>query len=401
MYSYKVVTRENALVEGEVTARSKGAARRALGADGATLLYLERRDASLLRTEISFLSRNFPHVERIAFYRNLAMMLSAGLSIGLAIDALEEQVAGQGIKKAVKHLSAEVKDGKRLSRAMRAHARYFPELVVEMVAVGEVTGKLSDVLYRISADQEKIYELKKKVHGALAYPIVVVTVMLAVAVGLAVFVLPKVAELFHDIDAPLPIYTAALLGSSLFVQAHILELIAAAILGGVGAMYLVRLPAVKLRIHGAMIKMPLFGVLIKEYNYALFFRSVHALIESGFSLVSAVDTAKKTLGNLVFRDALSRAEPLLVHGKPLSEILALSPSLFPVQARCIVEVGERTGMLREAFEKLSGHYERSVNHRTGMMTTLLEPVLMVAVGIMVALLAVSIFLPIYQVAEFM
>ncbi|GAG31609.1 unnamed protein product, partial [marine sediment metagenome] len=142
-----------------------------------------------------------------------------------------------------------------------------------------------------------------------------------------------------------------------------------------------------------------FGDLIKEYNLVLFFRSIESIVMSGISLADAVKIAKKTLTNEVFKKALDSIYPNLVHGTPLSETLIPFPNLFPVQTQKIVAVGERTGSSEEIFNRITGHYERAVDYKTRMLTVLIEPMMIVVIGVVIAGLALSVFLPIYQVAS--
>lgn len=398
-YSYKLVTKDNKLERGEARRFFKWSVRRDLERDGSTVLFVTLSKSSFLNTDIPFLSGNFPALERVAFFRNFAMMIEAGLPITLSLQTLQNQVRGSRIKRAVGDMIHDVENGRRLSDAMKKHRKYFSAAITETINVGELSGTLSGILDRISLDMEKSYELRKKVVGAVTYPAVVIVVMLVVLIGLAVIVLPKVAELFDDLDAPLPFLTAMLLDISTFLRTHPF-IVAGACAFIIAAFVLFHRSTRGHHLLSVLtLRLPVVGVLIREYNLAVFFRSMHSLIGSGISLVHAVEVAQKTLKNDVYKKALQSVHPLLLHGVPLSEALEPHPRLFPEQCRRIITVGENTGRFNETFERIAHHYERSVNYRAGMMTTLLEPILIVTVGFMVGALALSIFLPIYQVAN--
>jgi type IV pilus assembly protein PilC len=282
---------------------------------------------------------------------------------------------------------------------MQQRPKYFPGHVTETVRVGELGGTLSEVLDRIANDLERNYELRKKVIGAIAYPVVVIVVMFIVMIGLIVLVLPQIADLFAGIGAEPPALTKGLLTLSYIVRSYPLLLLIALVAFIGGFMAFARQEKGRYFLHKLYLKIPIFGILIKEFNITLFFRSLSSLYASGVSLVQSVDVSRKTLRNDVYIRSVQEVYPLLVHGAALTEVMKPYPELFPMQIQRMVEVGEKAGKLQETFEKIVSHYERSVNHRTGMMTTLLEPILMVIVGVAVGALALSIFLPIYQVAS--
>lgn len=398
-YTYKLVTKDNRLEQGEARHLFKSGVRRALEQDGATVLFISLSKSSFLNMEIPFLSSNFPALERVAFFRNFSMMIDAGLPIVLALKTLENQVRGRKIKKTISAIAHDVENGRRLSDAMKKHGAYFPSAITETINVGELSGTLSGILERIAHDLEKNYELRKKVVGAVTYPAVVIFVMLVVLVGLVVIVLPKVAELFDDLDADLPALTAFLLNMSVFLRTHPFIVLGAILLSLGAFAFIYKNKRGHYFISALSLRLPIVGILVREYNLALFFRSMHSLIGSGISLVQAAEVSQKTLRNDAYRAALGTVHPLLLHGVPLSDALLPYPKLFPEQCQRIVMVGESTGRFYETFERIAHHYERSVNYRADMMTTLLEPILMIVVGFMVGALALSIFLPIYQVAS--
>ena len=398
-FTYKLVTKENKIIEGTLEAKSKKAALSALSADSAAVLSVERILPAWLTKNLALPSFGFPKIEQIHFFRNLATMLGAGMAIAEALRVLEEQVHSSGVKKAIRTITHDMENGRKLSDAMRKFQKYFSEFICESVSVGEVTGKITDVLDRISQDLEHDYELTRKVRGAMAYPIVVVVVMLVVVVGLSVFILPKIADLFKELNAALPLPTRVLLGTGDLLSRHPFA-IAVCFLGiFFGMVLLVRNPKTRYAIHYAILKFPIFGELAREFNLARFFRALESLFRSGISLVRSVDIAKKTLQNDVYRKTLDAAHPLLIHGIPLTEALRPHPFLFPLQTRRIVEVGERTGKLEDVFARITGYYERALHHKTQMLASLVEPILILMIGIVVGGLALSVFLPIYQLSN--
>lgn len=337
-------------------------------------------------------------LERIIFFRNFAAMVSAGLSIHEIFSIFEEQTRPKHFRSALMAMRRRIENGERLSSAMRRYPRYFPEVLVETVVIGEVSGRLPEMMERISLDLEQDFELRRKVIGAIAYPVVILVVMLAAAAVILITVLPKIAELVYEHGARVPLPTRALLASSVFAAAHPPALGLAAAMLVASALALFRTTHGRYAAHAAVLRLPLFGPLVREYYLARFFRALHSLFASGVTLFRSVGIARMTVGNEVYRTALAAADPILLAGAPLSRALRLHPHLFPSQTTRIVEVGERTGKLDEMFGHITGYYERAIRHKTQVMVSLLEPVLIAILGIVIGGLVLSVFLPIYQIS---
>jgi type IV pilus assembly protein PilC len=216
---------------------------------------------------------------------------------------------------------------------------------------------------------------------------------------LLTFVLPKTAALFEELDAPLPFLTRTILAIGAFLADQFMLITLGFFLFLVALALFARTRRGKYALHYAVLRMPVFGTLIREYNISLFFRALDSLFTSGTPLVQALEIARKTPNNQVYRDELGRFQSIIEHGVPLSDLLKAHPFLFPPQAQRIVEIGEQSGTLQMNCRRISEHYERSVYRQAAMINTLLEPVLMIIVGIAVGGLALSIFLPLYQVTS--
>jgi len=398
-YAYKLVTRENKVFEGETRTLFKKTAVITLEKDGSTVLFIARKKAAFFNVDIPFLTKKFPAIEKISFFRNFATMLESGISMVIVLSALSEQVKNKKTKQIISEIAHEVKNGKKLSVAMSKYPDYFSGAITETIRVGEISGTLNSILDRIADDIERNYELRKKVVGAIAYPAVIVFVMFVVLIGLIVMVLPKIEDLFDSIGAEPPFLTAMLLSLSSLMRTYPFIIIFVFVTIIVAIILILRQKKGRYAFHLAAMKLPIFGELIKEFNLTLFFRSLNSLLVSGISLVEAVEVSKNTLQNDVYIKAIDSVHPLLLYGSPLTGALKPYPNLFPTQPQLMVEVGEKTGRLQKSFDRVANHYERSVNYRTSMMTTLLEPIIMVIVGVAVGILALSIFLPIYQVAD--
>lgn len=400
IFSYKAVDKKNKIISGTIKAASKRQARKRLGKDGSTVLFVVPQKASGFSfRSLPFFSR-FSAAERINFFRNLAAMVAAGITVADSLRVLKEQMPNKQAKKTVSDMVSDIENGQRLSGAMKkAPRKYFPEFLLEAVNVGEVSGKLTDTLDRISDDLQYEYDLKRKVTASMAYPAIVVCVMIVVAAIMMVYVLPQIATLFTELQVDLPLPTRILLWTSNFIQDYYYFIIAFVVLFIAAFIFLLKKKKSRYYIHLAYLKLPVFGKLIKETNLALFFRSLEALFNAGISLLRSIEVSEKTLKNEVYKKTLESMNPILIHGTNLSEVMKPFPFLFPLQLQRMIEVGEKTGKLEESFKRLCGYYDKSVKHRTETLTATIEPLILIIAGIGVGMLALSIFMPIYGATQ--
>jgi len=396
-FTYKVVDKENKVSNGIIAAWTTRGARRAISHDGTTVLRLMTpRQAEGASGRRFRLRRNFTSVERITFFRNVAAMLSSGIPITRALRIQAEQLKGKPVQQAIERMVRELENGKRLSTAMEFYPKYFSPYLVETVRVGEVSGKLNDTMRRMADDLERSYTLRREIQSKMAYPVVVLIVLIATATVLTGYVLPKLATLFDELGVTPPLPTRIVLGVGTFVAHYPWAIVAGALALVLGVVLAWRSRRGKYVIDTFFLRMPLFGQLVREANIAFFSRALTSMYASGISIVRSVEISRKTLRNSVYTRALENMHPLLLHGTPLSETLRPYPFLFPSQAQHMIEVGEQSGKLGESLQHVTDFYERSVYHRTQTLTSLIEPILMVIVGIAVGGLALAVFLPIYN-----
>jgi type IV pilus assembly protein PilC len=399
-FEYKVVTKERTVRKGFVKALNPATAKK-------KVLQEEETAISFTRVSSPFFSKyleknifvSFPKFERILFFRNLSTMMASGLSLVESLNTSAEVVKKESIKEIIKDMSSEVENGANLSKAMKKYSKLFPSYLIETVRLGELSGTLTDTLDQIAFDLEKDYELSRKVMQALLYPVIILLVMFVLLLVLVVFVLPKIAELYKDLEVDLPFLTKSLLGIGSSIANNPLIYGASFTLTVTFFILLYKIPKAKYVYHYILLQIPIIKHIIKEFNLVKFFRSLETLVTSGASWVLGVDIAQKTLSNDVYRKATKTVPPVLLNGKKLSKALEPYPELFPIQSIKILEIGERTGSLEETLQKVSCYHEKSLNHTVKMMTTMIEPVLMLFIGIIVGGIALSVFMPIYQLVN--
>lgn len=395
-FIYKTADTQGNIREETISALTKKRAERKIKKDGIKILSIYRDNSNSISTKINFVfSGGFTKGEYINFFRNLSAMISSGISIVEALEILSDQVKSGRVKKSILAVANETRNGQSLAKALSKHKKYFSESIIETINTGDVSGKLAEVLNRISKDLEKDDEIRKKVIGAIAYPVVLIIVMIFVLIAFAFYILPGIREVFNELNAPIPLPTKIILAGGDLIKNY--PFILLGIIFGIIFLFSIFLKIRQTRylIHYLTLRLPLFGELFKEYNLILLFRSLETLYASGMSLAHSVEIAKKTTTNDVYKKTLENIQPILLHGVSLSLAILPFQFLFSKQTQKIIWVGEKTGRVGESLDRIVNYYEHSVDYRTRMLTVLIEPILMVFVGIIVGGLALSIFLPIY------
>lgn len=402
IYTYKVITPELSIVEGKMESFSSLWVRFRLHRKKNTVLFIKRgtnKTGSTTTKQPLYIS--ISSIQQILFFRNLAMMLDSGISLSDALNNSASQAKGMGLPQALQNIYFEVSNGNKLSQALGRYKKLSPVYVTKTIEVGEQSGTLSDTLDRIAQDLERAYELRRKVIGAISYPLIIIFFMIVTAILLIIMVLPQIIKLFTDLNAPVPAATRALQASGEFMSTHPIEIVTVLFLVIAGFIVAMKNLHFRLTVHYLLLRLPIFGNLIREYSLSIITRSLGTLLSSGITFVQALETVKGTVKNESYIQTINKIYPLVLQGGAFSDALHISTFHFPDQLRYLVEVGEQTGQLKRSFEKASTHYERSVMFQTQMLTTVLEPILMLFAGLLVGFLAFSIFGPIYDIATHM
>lgn len=343
--------------------------------------------------------RSVPLKEKMIFCRHLGVMISSGLSMSRALDILGEQEKNKSFKKIISTLSEDVKKGLSLADSMLKHPQAFNSVFTSMIKVGETGGSLEEILNILSDQLEKDHKLISKIKGALIYPAIIIIVMIVIAILMMMFVIPKITKVFEEFDAELPFITQVLIAVSNFMANNMLLTFGVIflIVGGITIFY--KSDPGKKIFHKIFIKMPVISGLIIKLNSARFARILSSLLESGVSLVEALKITSDTLGNYYFKISTQKASEDVQKGVALSDILSNNQTPFPFLVIKMLKVGEDTGKTPEIMKKLADFYEEEVNQITQNLSAIIEPILMVLVGIAVAGFAIAIIKPIYSLME--
>jgi type IV pilus assembly protein PilC len=348
--------------------------------------------------EISLMGSGVSEKEIVVFTRQFATMIDAGLPLVQCLEILSTQTKNPVLSKILHEVRSDVEGGATYTDALRKHPKVFDELYVSMVSAGEIGGILDTILSRLSTHIEKIMRIKKKIKGALVYPGVTVTVAILVLVVLLVFVIPTFAKMFSDFGGQLPWLTQQVINLSSFVANNFLIIIAAMVAIGYGILKYSQTEKGRFQMDKLFLKMPVVGDLVQKAAVAKFTRTLGTLIGSGVPILEGLGIVAKTAGNKVIEAALNRSRQSISEGKPISEPLD-QEKVFPPMVVQMIAVGETTGALDTMLGKIADFYDDEVDASVTTLTSLLEPALMVFLGVTIGTVVIAMYLPIFKLAS--
>ncbi len=359
-------------------------------------------DTSTSALSWSFWNSKFSTVkeyDKILLARNLGAMLGAGLSLARALSVIERQSKNAKLKSTVAELASDVRRGDALHIALAKYPTVFSKLMVAMVRAGEEGGDLSQSLTVTSDQMERMYDLKKKIRGAMLYPAIILFAILGIGVLMMIKVVPTLAQTFEEMNAELPQSTQIVIGISDFL---INNTVGAIVLLGalITGIYLLIKTKQGKRIGDALsIRLPIIGEMVKEVNAARTARTLASLSSSGVDVLTSLEITQEVVQNSYFQDALRMARKAVGDGEPLSATFVRSEKLYPAFVGEMMAVGEETGQTAEMLKRLAAYYEAEVDRKTKDMSTIIEPFLMLFIGGAVGFFAISMISPIYQLSE--
>ncbi len=340
-----------------------------------------------------------PEYEKILFARNLGAMLSAGLSLARALAVIERQTKNPRLNTVVAELSGSVRRGETLHSALEKYPKVFPKLFAAMVRAGEEGGQLPQSLVTVSDQMERMYILKKKIRGAMLYPIIIVIAILGIGSFMMVNVVPTLAQTFEEMNAQLPGSTQAIINVSNFLVNYTVAAIALIIFLGASLFSALKTEMGSRAKDLIFLRIPIIGVIVREINAARTARTLASLLASGVDVITSLDITADVVQNSYFKKVIIEAKEAVGKGEPLSMAFVRAEHLYPAFVGEMISVGEETGQLTEMMKKLALYYEDEVDRKTKDMSTIIEPFLMLAIGGAVGFFAVAMISPIYQLSE--
>jgi type IV pilus assembly protein PilC len=346
---------------------------------------------------VSFLQKKVTQKDIVVFTRQLATMISAGLALVQCIEILAKQQDNPTFKKVLTQIQTDVESGTTFADSMRKHPKAFDTLYCNMIEAGETAGILDTILNRLATYIEKAQALKRKVKGAMTYPVIVMGISIVILGVILVFVIPVFESMFADMDATLPAPTQLVVSMSDFVKNNIV--IAIPILGILIFLFsrIYKTEKGRAKIDQFALQLPLIGSLLRKVAVAKFCRTLGTLLQSGVPILESLQVVARTAGNMVIERAVLRSAESIAEGRPLAEPLDES-GVFPNLVVQMIDVGESVGALDAMLAKISDFYDEEVDQAVENLTAAIEPLMIVGLGGMIGGIIVAMYLPIFQMA---
>jgi type IV pilus assembly protein PilC len=363
---------------------------------GATIISLEEDKAA--EVKMTQLAKKVKLDDLVIFSRQLSTMVEAGIPLVNVLDILSQQIEKKGFAAVVKKIRDDVETGSSFSQALAKHPKIFSSLYINLVKAGESSGMLDEILNRVATYLEKTSALQRKVKTAMVYPVAVVSISIAITVFLLVKVVPTFQGIFDMLGGALPLPTQILLLVSNFLRKwFFLGLIVVVILAVILMRY-ARTDRGRLFFDRLTLKLPVFGEIVRKVSVAKFSRTLSTLVKSGVPILNSLDIVAKTAGNRIVEIAVNDSKKAVREGKNLAEPLAKS-KVFPPMVVRMIGVGEQAGELEKMLSKIADFYDEQVDAAVAGLTSIIEPMIILFLGVVVGGIVLSIFMPIFKITE--
>ena len=390
VFDYKATDKKGALIKGNLSAKTEKEVESYLVDKGLKPVVVTRQNAAA-----SAFGGNFPLNEKISLCRYLGLIINAGISLAEGLDLLAEGSNNKIVKRVLGEVANSTRRGTSLFDSFSIYRKFFGDVFLTMIKTGEASGSLAASFTYLARQYEQEKELRSKVLGAMLYPIIIVSLMLVVGVVVFTFVLPRLAKVFLKLDIEFPIYTLILFNTSLFLEKNIVWIGAVFFAIIIVTILALRSKKGKDVMYYMMVRMPGVKKIIVEYNLVRFTQSLSSLLKSAVPVTEAVELSVHSL-SFVKKDELSEQfTKKLTRGVAMSEAFA-EAKIFPTLMIQLVKIGEKTGSLEKTLSDLGEFYEMEVENSLKNFVTILEPMLMIAVGIGVGAMVISVISPIYS-----
>jgi type IV pilus assembly protein PilC len=400
LFHYKAIDKDGKRVEGDLEVQDKYSLYHSIKKDGNTVVSTEE-----IKKKIDFsFSALMPSLagvkthDKIVFARNLGKMINAGLSITRALSVLERQSKGK-LKKVLGGIGESLAKGTTFSDSMKNYPDVFSTLFISMSRAGEESGNLSVALQNVAMQMEKSYQLTKKVRGALMYPAVILFLMIVIGVLMMVYMVPTLSATFTGLGIELPLSTRLIIWTSNFLKDYLIFVIAGTFLISFSAVAWFRTKGGQRVLDTAVLHLPVIKDIVQQINSARTARTLSSLLSSGVDIVVAIGVTKDVLQNSYYKEVLEKMETTIQKGDQISGVFSENSKLYPLFVGEMVSVGEETGKIGEMLLSVATFYEEEVDQKTKDMSSIIEPVLMICIGVAVGFFAISMLAPTYSLAD--
>ena len=396
VYQWVGKNRKDEVQKGEIDAVSEEAVKAQLARQRITPTKVKKKPKDLFGN-VAFLQPKVKQRDVILFARQFSTMIDAGLPIIQCLDILYSQQDNATFKKMLKEIKESVEGGATLAEALKKFPKQFDSLFVNMIAAGEAGGILDGILRRLAAYMEKAAKLKAQVKGAMTYPIVTLIIAVVVLAVILVFVIPVFEEMFADFGGELPVPTKIVVAMSDMAKSKIVYIIIGLFLFSIAFKKFHGTEKGREFVDKMLLKIPIFGDLLRKVAVAKFTRTMGTMLASGVAILEALDIVAKTAGNKTVEKAIYSVRKGIAEGRTMADPLAQS-GVFPSMVCQMISVGESTGALDAMLGKIADFYDEEVDQAVENLTALIEPFMLVFLGVTIGGLVVAMYLPIFKMA---
>ncbi len=396
IFEYKAKTTDGQTIAGGVEAASEEKAIQTLEDRGLILLSISQRAKSGV-FELTVFTRIKPK-DVVVFFRQLSVLVSATIPIVQSLRVLLKQTTDRQLQRIVSEIADDVEGGMRLSQACERHSKVFSEFYVNMIRSGETSGHLDDVLNYLADQREKDYDLMSKVKGAMIYPAFIISALILVGILVMAFVIPKLTSVLTDAGGELPGTTKALIATSHFFAGYWWAILLALLCIPVVIRAVMKTSGGKKAIDTALIKLPVFGPLFQKIYLIRLTRSLSTLVRGGVPLPKALALTADIVGNSVYKSLVQETVKEVEDGNPIASVFLRSNDIPPMLSN-MLSVGEQTGRIDVILEKITAFYARELENAVGNLVSLIEPLIIMIMGVAVGLMVAAVIMPIYNMAS--
>ncbi|MEF3280693.1 MAG: type II secretion system F family protein [Elusimicrobiota bacterium] len=392
IFLYKAKDPNGKILEGEIDANNQSEAISRLRAQKLSIVSINQSKQKKLK------GGSVKSKDIVIFSRQLSTLVSSGVPIIQSLTILESQAENKNFAKVIGSIKKDIESGLSISDAMAKHSKIFSELYVSMIKAGEVGGILDTILDRLSSYLESAAALRDKVKSALMYPMIVGGIAVAITIFLVIFVIPIFKNIFQSFGAELPFMTRIVIGVSDFFKSNIVYILF--MCGGVffGLKKYAKSEKGRRNIDAILLKLPIFGVIFKKVAIAKFARTLGTLIKSGVPILQGLETVAKTSGNKIIEEIVTNSMKSIREGGKISDPLKKS-DVFPSMVVQMIAVGEETGSLDNMLFKIADFYDQEVDASVKGLTSMIEPLVMVFMGVVIGFIVIAMFIPMFQMGD--
>lgn len=395
-FSYEGVDRKGVKIKGDIPAKNIALAKVSLRKQGIAVSHIKEKRKDILG---QLFKRGISSLDITIFTRQLATMMRAGVPLVQGLDIVSEGLDNQSMRNVVAGIKSEVENGNTFAGGLRKFPQHFDQLFCSLVESGEQSGSLDTMLERVATYKEKSEQLKMKIKKALKYPIFVIIVAIAVTILLMIKVVPVFQDIFTSFGQELPLFTQMVVSMSVWMQNYWIAVVLMMIMMAI-AFVQSKKRSKKFRdyLDKLSLKLPIFGDLIYKAIIARFSRTLSTTFAAGVPLIDALQSTAGATNNVIFENAVLKIKENVSTGQQLNFAMRLT-NRFPTMAIQMVAIGEESGALDAMLEKVANYYEDEVDHAVDGLTSLLEPLIMVILGILVGGLVIAMYLPIFKMGS--